>query len=203
LLLSFSGVLVGARVSPLADGGLYESLGFSVGARRVGSGKPVLDVLPVQGLAEGDASVARSIVGEHALDGEAESGELCLGQMEEACCRLMGLIGHKCCEADPGVVIDGHVQILPARATRSFLRLSGHAAAGLTDAGQALDIEVDHVARMLVFVAHHGWRRIQRGQAVEPGASEDAADRGPAQPQFAADAPAVVTQPAKSKNLFQ
>ena len=180
LLLSLLGVLVSASVGPLADGGLDKSLRFSIGARSIGSCEAMPDVLLAQCLPKRDAAVARAIIGEHALDGEAEAGEVRLSQVKEARGRLMGLIGHEGREADPGVVIDGHMQILPAGTARPFLRLPGNAAAGLADAGQTLDIEVDHVAGVLVFVAHHGRRRVQRGQAVEPGAAQDAADRGPA-----------------------
>lgn len=41
--------------------------------------------------------------------------------------------------------------------------------AGLDDAGQALDIEVDEITRMLVLVAHDGLRRIERAQPVGAG----------------------------------
>ena len=41
------------------------------------------------------------------------------------------------------------------------------------------------------------------GYTVQSGSAQDAADRGPAEAQFAGDPPAVVAQPAKSKNLFQ
>ena len=78
-----------------------------------------------------------------------------------------------------------------------------HAMAGLDDPRQTLDVEVNQVARMLVFVAHHRWRRVEGTQPVESGAAQDAAHRGPAQAQGDNDPPAVVAQPAKRQNLFQ
>ena len=56
---------------------------------------------------------------------------------------------------------------------------------------------------MLVFIADHGRGRVERTQAVESGAAQDAAHRGPAQAQGEGDPPAVVAQPAKNQNLFQ
>jgi hypothetical protein len=47
------------------------------------------------------------------------------------------------------------------------------------DPRQALDIEVDEVARPFVLVAHYRRRRIERTQPVHAGAAQDAADRGP------------------------
>jgi hypothetical protein len=73
---------------------------------------------------------------------------------------------------------------------------------GAHDAGQALDIEVDQVARMSMFVAQHGRGRVERAQAAHSGTAQNATDRGPAEAQFAGDAPAVPAQPAKSQNPF-
>ena len=41
------------------------------------------------------------------------------------------------------------------------------------------------------------------GYTVQSGSAQNAADRGPAEPHFAGDPPAVVAQPAKRQNLFQ
>jgi len=74
--------------------------------------------------------------------------------------------------------------------------------ARLDDPGQALDIEVDEVARSLVFVAHHRRRRIERTQTVHAGTAQDAAHGGPAQSQCLGDAPTVVAKMAKGHHLL-
>ena len=68
----------------------------------------------------------------------------------------MGLIGQHGGEADAGVVVDGGVQVLEAGAARAAVHLSGDATARADDAGQALDVEVNHVAGMLMLVARYG-----------------------------------------------
>jgi len=75
--------------------------------------------------------------------------------------------------------------------------------AGLADAGQALDIEVNQVTRMLVFVSNHRRRRVERAQAVQSRPAQNAADGGPAELEFVGDPPAVPALPAKNQNPFQ
>ncbi len=71
--------------------------------------------------------------------------------------------------------------------------------ARLDDASQALDIEVDQVAGMLVFIAQHRWRRVEGTKAVQSQAAQDAADGGSAEGQFSRNAPAI---PAQMAQLF-
>jgi len=101
------------------------------------------------------------------------------------------------------VVVDGDVEILVAGSARLFGAVAVDAMAGLDDPGQALDIKMDEAARVLMLIPNHRGRRVERAQTVEPRAAQNAAHRGPAQAQCVSDAPAVVTQPAKSQNLFQ
>src|ERR1700677_5065372 len=91
-------------------------------------------------------------------------------------------------EADAGVVVDGDVQILIACGSSLPRTLAVNAMARFDDAGQALDIEVDQVSRIFVLVTNHRRGRVERTEAVEPGATQDTADSGPAQVQFPSDA---------------
>lgn len=145
-----------SRHKPIRAGGLDEALGLAVGERSVGPGETVHDVVLAQCLSKRDAAVASAVAGEHALDREAEACEVLTRHLEEASGRAVGLIGQDGRQADARVVVDGHVQILPTGGARPHLPSSGHAVARLPDASQALDVEVDHVAGALVFVAHHG-----------------------------------------------
>ena len=67
-------------------------------------------------------AVAGAVIGEHAADGEAEACVVSAGHEEEADGRAVALIGQDGGEADAGVVIDGDVEILVARAAHFFDR---------------------------------------------------------------------------------
>ena len=54
----------------------------------------------------------------------------------------------------------------------------GHAVAGAAKPAEFLDIEVQQVTGMRMFVAANGRRRVEGGQSLESGAAEDATDGG-------------------------
>ncbi len=114
----------------------------------------------------------------------------------------MGLVGQDGGEADAGVVVDGDVKVFITGTACLAGAVSVDAMARFDDAGQTLDIEVDQVAGMLVFIANHRRRRIERTQPVHPRPAQDAADGSAAEAERMGDAPAVVAQPAQGKNLF-
>src|SRR5580704_5256857 len=132
----------------------------------------------------------------------AKSAPLSCHEEEEKSGAVL-LIGQDGGEADPAVVVDGDVQVLVACASGLARSVSVDAVAGLDDARQPLDIEVDEAARPLVLVAHDRGRRIERLEPVHAVAAKDAADGSAAQAKRVGDPPAVVAQPAKSQNLFQ
>src|ERR1035437_5891303 len=202
LFFSFSRVLIASRVGPLAQGGLDETLGLAVGARRVGARKSLFEMEFVHELVIEPVAIAGAVIAVDAANGDAEAAEVGAGHEEETDRRLMALIGQDGREADARVVVDGDVQILVADAARLLAENAGDAMPGLVEPRQALDVEVDQVAGVLVFVALDRWRRIKRAQAIHPGAAQNAADGGAAELEFSGDAPAVPAQPAKSKNLF-
>jgi hypothetical protein len=125
------------------------------------------------------------------------------GHDEEGDCRLVLLIGQDSGEADARVIVNGDVQILVTGAAGLPSTVSVDAMARLDDASQPFDIEADQIARMQVFIANHGWWRIKRTQPIDPGPTQDAADRGPAQAQFVGDRPAIPAQSAKCQDPFQ
>ncbi len=79
----------------------------------------------------------------------------------------------------PAGVIDGDVQMVPADAPA--LALSGaipaHPMADALEAAQALDVEIDHLAGPLAFVADHRRTGIKEGQTVEAEPSQHQGDR--------------------------
>lgn len=203
LLFTFCRVPVGAGVGPFLDRGFDEPFCLAIGLRPVRPCVAVFDAVLAQGLIEEQVSVARSVVGEQALDGDAEASEVVLCHQEEADCGLVCLIGQYGREAEPGAVVDGDVQVLPAGAARPFLHQPGNAEARLADTCQALDVAVNHIAWVVAFITDHRRWGNERGKAAEPGATQNPAYRGPADSYFMRDPPAVPAQTAKSKNLFQ
>src|SRR5580700_3600542 len=200
LLVAFQRGLIGPGVRPFSDGGLDEAFCLSIGAGSVGSGEAVFDTSRLDDLPEAPVAIAGAIVGEDALDGEAEARVEGSCHEEEEKSGAVLLIGQDGGEADPAVVVD--VQVLVACASGLARSVSVDAVAGLDDARQPLDIEVDEAARPLVLVAHDRGRRIERLEPVHAVAAKDAADGSAAQAKRVGDPPAVVAQPAKSQNLF-
>lgn len=119
------------------------------------------NMLIMQCFSEEPVAIAGAVVGEYAADGEAEAGIVGAGHEEEADGRLVCLIGQDSGEADARVIVDGDMQILPSGAAGFPSTISVDAMARLDDPGQALDIEVDQIAGMFVFIANHGRGRIE------------------------------------------
>ncbi len=166
-LLALERVQIRAGVSPFSEGGLDKAFGLALGAWGVGAGKAVFDVELVEGIAEAPVSVAGAVIGKDAADGDAEAGVKGAGHEEEEDGGAMTLIGEDGGEGDAGMVIDGDVQVLPAGAASFPAAVAVDAMAGVHDAGQTLDIQVQQVSRVVVFVANHRGRRVQGAQLAQ------------------------------------
>src|ERR1019366_3056315 len=167
-----------------------------------GSCKPLFDIELLDGFTIEAVSIARSVIVIGLAHGDAEAVEVFAGHEEKAQGGLMGLIRQDGAEADTGVVVDSDVQVFEPRTAGAPIQLPGDPAARTNDARQALYIEVNQVAGMLMLIALNRWRWLQRAQPIHPGSTQNAAHGGPAELQFAGNAPAVPALPAKSKNPF-
>lgn len=87
--------------------------------------------------------------------------------MEESGCRSGGFIRQDGREGNPGVIINSHMHVFSADAARGVGQIAGDAMAGLGDAAQLFDVQMQHVARLQVFVAMHRRARFQIAQAAE------------------------------------
>jgi len=85
-------------------------------------------------------------------------------------------IRHHGGKGDAGVVVDSHVEELPSGAAGLVARVAGNAVAGLDDAGQLLDVDVQQIAGRGVFVAHDGDLRLQHLRFVQLQPGQDAAE---------------------------
>ena len=78
------------------------------------------------------------------------------------------VVWHDVGEAEAGVVVDADMDELPTDATAVALSgpITGDAMADLVEAAEFLDIDVDHLAGSLSFVAAHRFGRLQVAPAV-------------------------------------
>lgn len=83
---------VGVPVGPFAQGGLDESLSLAVGLGPVGAGEFLADAQGVAGNAEGVGPEGRTVVSDHALDGDAQLGKVPGGGLHEAHGALLALV---------------------------------------------------------------------------------------------------------------
>ena len=138
-----------------------EAFGFTVGGWGVWSAKAMLDALLLEEGLEAVVTVAGIVVGEHAAAGDAKAREVGARHVEEQDKGSVGLVGQDGGEGDATVVIDGDMQVLITGSGRLASVVAMDAMAGLDDACQPFDIEVDQVAGSLVLITHHRRRRVQ------------------------------------------
>ena len=102
------------------------------------------------------------------------------GGLEEGDGALLPLVGQDLREGEARGVVDADVDELPADAAGLALAcaVAGDAMADALEAAELLDVDVDQLAGMLALVAADRLGRLQRRDAVEAEALEDAADGG-------------------------
>ena len=181
VLSAFGQVLISAGVGPFAQGGLDEALGLAVGAWRVRPCAAVLQAKRAATAGEGVRPVARAVVGQHGAEVDAEPRIVGECGIEEVQHRSPGFIRVHGREGDPRVVVDGDMDIPPARSVDGVAAVAGDPVRRPGDAAQLLDIQVQQVARGLVLVAPHHRGRLQAAHPVELEPAQDAAHRGLAQ----------------------
>ena len=153
---AFRGVLVETSLGPLANGRLDEAFGLATGAWSVDAGAGTSELEIATGLGEEGGTEAGAVVGHDATDRDAEVGEVGHGLAEEAAGGSGFFIGQQSGKSDAGMVIDGDIKKLPAGTAGFILGIAGEAMAGLVNAGQLLDVDVQPVARSGQFAAHDG-----------------------------------------------
>jgi hypothetical protein len=76
-------------------------------------------------------------------------------------------VGLDRCRGDTAVVVDGDMNVLEATATRAVSLAAGDVERPAGEAPKLLDVQVQHVAGGLMFVAWIHARRLQVADAVE------------------------------------
>lgn len=171
LQLSRPDVLAGVSidVGPFAQKRLDEALSLAVGTLGVGPRALVLDAKAVEELGEAPGLVGRCVVGHDGLDGHTELAVIAQRCDQEVADTAAGLIAQRLAEADAGVIVNGHMQCLPARVKRVARAISRHAMPGLIEAAELLHVHVQQLAGAPFLIAAHGHAVLHRGQFGQAG----------------------------------
>ena len=100
---------VGPQVGPLVQQGAVEAPGLSVRLWPVGAGAFVSDACGLERLVPDAGAVTGAVVGQYALDGDAEVGEERLCPAPESGGGLLAFVGEDLAVGQAGVVVDGGV----------------------------------------------------------------------------------------------
>ena len=169
---------VGAGVCPFAEGGLDEAFRLPVRAWRIGSRVEVPQPETCATLLEHARAVSPAVVSHHPGDVDAEVAEVGDGGAEEDGDGGAGLVRMDLGEADAGVVVDADVHVVPAGPGRALAAVSGDGVAGLLEAREFLDVQVEQFTGMLPLVAPDRRGRLEGVEPVEPCPAQDPADGG-------------------------
>ena len=189
LVASLRGGLIGDPIGPFPEGGLYEALGLAVGSRGVESGTDMADVEFGTEISEDPGSVARSMVGHNAFNGDPEVLIVGDGGLEKGDCASGGLVGHHSGESHAGIVVDADVQVFPSCAPASVHAgvPFGDSMPGGLEAPQLLDVDVDHLAGSAALVATRRREGVDILDPAQPEAAESATDGGRSDAKFGGD----------------
>jgi hypothetical protein len=194
--------VIRAGVGPFAGDGLDEALSLAIGLRAIGFGEEVTEAELLAGGGEELGAIGGASIGQHALDFDAVSSVAVdgLGQSGEDAGSLF--VGEESGEGEAGVIVDGDVEALDAGAWIALRAVAGGTNTGTCEAAQFLDVEVEKVAGSVAFVAQHGrfWR-LERAQAVEVMAAEDAREGGLGDWQHHHDLSIGTALPAQGEDL--
>ena len=165
-------------VGPLAQSGLDEAFGFAIGLRRVRACAAVFEAHLQTSLAKLVGAIAAAVIGEQSADDDAVASEEVNRLPEEGDGGVSLLIGEDASEGQARVIIDSDVQGLPARMFMLTTAAAITAPRDLLEAGHALDVEMEEIARKGMLIAHHRRPRMQIAPAAETSAAQNAADGG-------------------------
>src|SRR5574340_893187 len=173
-----------ARVGPFPQHRLDESLGFTVGARRVGARAMVAQAHSLACSPKAMRPVASPVVGKQGLDGDALPRKPSTGAPHERGARGPSLVGQDLSVGQAREVIDSHMYELPARSVALAQPAARDAMSGPIEAGGFLDVQVQELAGMASLVAARRFRRLERSLWPEDISGQDRTDRGNRHPEL-------------------
>jgi hypothetical protein len=160
---------------------LDETLGLAVGTGGEGLGEKVLESM---GLAEAEESVgfvAGAIIGEQALNADAEPGVVGNGSLQKSGCGRPFLVRKNRQEGNAGMVIDSDMKILPACSLAMAAAIAMNAVTDTADTGEFLDVQVEQTSRIGILIAQNRKGRFEQTQAMQTETTQDAAYGGRAE----------------------
>jgi len=170
---------IGLSVGPFPECGLDEAFGLAVGLGAIGFGEEMLEAELMAGGCEGLGAIGGAAIGEDLLDVDAVGGVEGEGLVEGVEDALSAFVREEASEGEAGVVVDGDVQGLDAGAWVAMSAVTSGADAWAMKAAELLDVEVKEVAWGVAFVAQRRrFGRLQRREAVEMMAAQDAGEGG-------------------------
>ncbi len=197
VLFSLCGVLVGAGICPFVECSFDEALCLAVGLGPVGPGAPTLDAECLELVAPGIGAITDAVIGDDGLGFDAVTlveAERRVQEVQHGGALFIRVYGR---EGKPAMVVDGDMDELGTDARHLVAAVAGDPVRGTGDARQALDVDVQHVARSRVLVPHNHRSGFQIAHPVELEPTQDAADGGAAQAGGARDPEAGPTLTAQ------
>ena len=129
---------------------------------------------------EAAGAIGRAIVCHDPFRADAMAPEPTQGAQEESGGGVLALVARHLDISGASGVIDGHMDKIPARPPVAAPDpCAGDAVAGLVEAPELLDIEMDQFARALTLVAADGLGRVDLHQPPQPFPPKPARDGGP------------------------
>ena len=157
---------------------MNETFGLAIGAWRVGASEALSNTELKAETAEDAGAIAGAVIGEHARDGNPQTGVVVDGGLEESGGRAGFLVGQDLREGDARMIIDGDMHILPAGTMNAAAAVAGDTTTDRLDATDLFDVEVEQIARCGMFITQNGRGGLQIADAAEMKAAQNAAHGG-------------------------
>lgn len=169
--------VIRAGVGPFPGNGLDEAFGFAIGLRSIRPGEEMSEAEFVTSGSEVFGAIGRAAISQEAPDFDAmefvESDRLVEGVEDGG----DFFVGEEAGEGEAGVIIDGDVETFDAGAGAAAGAIAGGADPGALEAAELLDVEVEEIAGVRVFVTLDGrFGRFERSEALEVVAAENAGE---------------------------
>lgn len=166
-----------AVVGPLINERANEAFGLAIRLRAVRACEALADAERERRLREGQRAIAAAVVGEDALDRDAERGVPRDRAREEARGGLRGLLREHFDIRKARVIVDRDVHELPAAAVCASRVVAVDAMPDASDARELLDVEMHELTGSIALVAHDAARPIDGRQAAQAESPQLTSDR--------------------------
>ena len=188
-------------IGPFSQRGLDEAFGLAVGSGREGPGVAMSQTQLAAARIESPGAVASPVVGEYSPNSDAETTVVVGGCGEKGGRTGGGFVRVELREGDAGVVVDTDVDVFPSGALCTLSSVVGHPVTGPVEAAEFLDVEMQQVARVRVFIAADGRRRIEGAEAGNPRAAKHPTDGGGRDPEGGGNLRAGPAETAQRNDL--